>query len=712
MIRDEPTIRPNLYRLPRDPVAAHILVPAFKQASSVRGAFGWFSAGWISRLSPGLAAYLRRDDVSPIEFTIAPALFPAEYDAVREAALTPHQALTRVVDIMREAKSPGADALATHAVDCLAWMVANGRLILRVAIVRPGSNYHPKVWLFSDSIDTVAVRGSANATGRAIFDAVEHMDVDCTWDNPARVAVAEGMVEDWARGRDDAIQEVLDLPRAFRDAIVRLAPADMPTEQAFVAAVDHSRAKPPSRASLPGEIEGPFHIPADVHWRDGPYSHQGAAVTAWESGGRRGVVAMATGAGKTITALIAAYRAWQEHNGPFLLVVSAPSTPLVAQWNDECQRFGLRPIVPTEAGGVSQKNQVIGNALLRLRLGRPGQIEALVVTNNLLASTGFQNALRDAKVRVRNLKCMHIGDEAHSLGSPSFIQAPPDFFDLRLGLSATPERQYDDEGTTQLFRYFGNTVFEFGLAQAIGFCLVPYDYHVHIAHLDGDELNEFQSLTARIGQMIARAGGAVDFGDEALTALFVQRRAVVETASSKISVLRSILAAQRGQIRHTLVYTSSKNPDQLLSAKAVVADLGLVARQVTEAETGNRKELQAILDGFGAGDYEVLLAKRVLDEGVDIPQTRQAILLASSSVQREWVQRRGRVLRKFPGKTHAVIHDVIALPPPRSTSLYEDSVLQFISSELDRVRAFSRHARNKQSILHTIDEVHEHYFLK
>lgn len=714
MLRDEPTIRSNLYRLPRDPVAQQILVPAFRQARYVHGAFGWFSAGWISKLAPGLAVFLSREDVPPIQFTISPALFPPEYDALHEAVFDRDQLSDRIAQVLREAKAPGADALAAHAVDCLAWMVAHNRLVLRVAKVRPDSNYHPKVWIFGDDEDVVAVRGSANATGRAYGGGIEHVDVDCTWDNSSRVAIATQMVEDWWFGRDDAIEAVFDLPEALRDTIVRLAPADPPTLEDYDAAMNRSQPKTAGSSSptAPGPGPGLFHIPADVRWRDGPYSHQGAAVSAWEVAGRRGVVAMATGAGKTITALIAAYRAWQEHNGPFLLVVSAPSTPLIAQWQGECQRFGLNPLLPTEAGGVSQKNQSIGNALLRLRLGEAGQIEALVVTNNLISSPAFQNALSDAKERVRGLKCMHIGDEAHSLGSPSFIKAPPKFFDLRLGLSATPERQYDDDGTKQLFQYFGPTVFEFGLAQAIGFCLVPYDYHVHIAHLDGAELQEFKALTAKIGQTIARAGGNVDFGDESLTALFVQRRAVVETASAKIPTLRAILQPQVGRIRHTLVYTSSKNPEQLLSAKAVVADLGIVARQVTEAETGDRKQLQAILDGFGEGDYELLLAKRVLDEGVDIPQTRQAILLASSSVEREWVQRRGRVLRKFPGKTHAVIHDVMALPPPRETSLYDDSILQFISSELERVRAFGRHARNKQAVLEAIHGVHTQYFLE
>jgi superfamily II DNA or RNA helicase len=346
-----------------------------------------------------------------------------------------------------------------------------------------------------------------------------------------------------------------------------------------------------------------------------------------------------------------------------------------------------------------------------LRGGDAGHIEAMVVTNQLLSSSEFQNSLHDAKVRVPDLRVMHIGDEAHTLGSPSFVRHPPEFVDYRLGLSATPERQYDDEGTAQLFRYFGPTVCEVGLDRAIGFCLVPYDYHVRVAVLDEDELQEFRDLSAKIARMVAKAGGKFDFADDSLTALVVKRRAVVETASSKIAELRKALSERSGPVRHMLVYTSSKDPSQLLDAKRVIADLGLIVSQVTEEETRDRARLERILDAFGQGEFDVLVAKRVLDEGVDIPQTREAILLASSSVEREWIQRRGRLLRPAPGKAFAVLHDVIALPPARA-DMYDDSVLQFVSSELDRVRAFGRHARNQHEVLGVVAEIHRRYFME
>ncbi len=150
VLRDEPTIRPNLYRLPAEPLSADVLIPAFRQATSVRGAFGWFSAGWIHSLSAGLAVYLKRTDVQPMEFTIAPAVFSTERAAFERAVLSPEAAARRVEEEILLAAQPDAGALANHAVDCLTWMIARNHLFLSIAIPLPGANYHPKIWLFSD----------------------------------------------------------------------------------------------------------------------------------------------------------------------------------------------------------------------------------------------------------------------------------------------------------------------------------------------------------------------------------------------------------------------------------------------------------------------------------------------------------------------------------------------------------------------------------
>jgi superfamily II DNA or RNA helicase len=700
MLRDEPTIRPSLYRLPAEPLGTDVLIPAFRQATSVRGAFGWFTAGWVHTLAAGLAVYLARSDVRPMEFTIAPALFGSEREAMERAVLSPDEVAKRIEEEILRASRPDAGALANHAIHCLTWMVARNRLFLSIAIPILGANYHPKIWLFSDGHDSVAVRGSANATGRAQEAAIEHMDVDCTWVSPTRVRAAEAMVNDWAAGKDPVLDRTVPLPVALRESLLRLAPSAPPDQAAYERAAARSKS-----LRRPTTVRRIFAVPPGLEWRTGKYSQQGEAVDAWESAGRHGILAMATGAGKTIAALIAAYRAWQEHDGPFLLVVSAPTTALVLQWNGECKRFGLTPHNPSP--GTAKGRDILGNMMQRLRSSKSGVVESLVVTNDALTATQFLEALRHTREAVEDLAIMLIGDEVHTLGIPSFLNDVPEFIELRLGLSATPVRQYDEDGTGQLLAYFGDTVYEFGLDRAIGVCLVPYDYFFEVAHLDHNELEAFRQLCERIAQRVAADGG-FDPQDRTLRMLLIRRREILENAKAKVAFLRELL--RRTPLpRYLLVYTSSKNPEQMEAAARVLDDRGVAYSRVTQIESRNRKKLAQILSSFAQGNIEVLLAKKVLDEGVDIPQAREAILLASSTVEREWIQRRGRILRPAPGKTHATIRDVLALPPPPDIR-YEDAVLAAISRELDRVRAFGRSARNAREVLAEIEKVHRVYF--
>ena len=374
-----------------------------------------------------------------------------------------------------------------------------------------------------------------------------------------------------------------------------------------------------------------FAVPRELHWRSGRYSHQGQAVEAWETAGRRGILAMATGAGKTITALICAYRAWQEHDGPFLLLISAPTTALILQWNSECERFGLSPLNP--GPGTAMGRDVLGNILQRLRSPRPGVVECLVVTNDALTTHSFIETIRHARETIPNLAVLLVGDEVHTLGTPSFLNAVPEFIELRLGLSATPVRQYDEDGTGELLSYFGDTVYEFGLDRAIGLCLVPYDYFFDIVHLDHDELDGFQRLSERIAQRVGAARG-FDARDTILRTWLIQRREILENAHAKVSFLSELLR-RMPLPRHLLIYTTSKNPQQMEAAAEVLDDRGITYSRVTQVESRNRVGLAEIMVSFARGDIEVLLAKRVLDEGVDIPQAREAILLASSTVERE-----------------------------------------------------------------------------
>ena len=431
-------------------------------------------------------------------------------------------------------------------------------------------------------------------------------------------------------------------------------------------------------------------IPEELEWEDGSYGHQKEAVIAWESGTNpeSGTISMATGAGKTLTALICATRVQDRLAGePLLVVVSVPSIPLIKQWSAEVKRFGVNAITPSLESNTDTALTSLFRGLVA------GSTHVMIVTNNLLCSSTFQSTVaRKTGHANGSVRTLLIADEVHTLGAEGFISNKPNFFERRLALSATPERQYDSDGTAEIFAFFGPPVYEFGLDRAIGFCLSPYNYYVHAATLDGDELEEFDSLTGRIGAVMGR--GLDD--DDKLTSLVIARRRIIETAHAKLSLLRAVLELRGPRsLEQTLIYASAKNPEQFDNIAAMLSSLDIRWAPVTQDTTANQQLLAQTLATFEMGGYQVLLAKKVLDEGVDIPSIREAFIVASSTVQREWIQRRGRVLRLHPEKPWAIVHDFLALPPARTLRSKESTnIKKIVRNELDRAYSFAAHARN------------------
>lgn len=692
MLADVSTLRRSFYKLPEDPFAREILIPAFQESTAVRGVFGWFSSSWISRLAPGLAMYLQHPETRTIEMTVSPTLFEAERRVVEQAvSLSDDESAHRIEQVFTHGRGD-ADALAAHALDCLGWMLATGQLRLRIAVPEPSSNFHPKMWGFGDDRDSVIANGSGNATGRGIVAGVEQMTVTVSWDDHDQEVFtqASAALDDWLYGRSIGVSRVFDLPEAVEARIIETAPDIAPTSSDYFDAVEADgnpgwagdpheslrRRFSKQRAPDPPALQ----IPSWLSWREGAYAHQGEAVQAWEEAepAERGILEMATGAGKTLTALVCATRVQQRNpDRPLLVVVSAPSRTLVAQWRSEIAKFGLRAVAPALE---SSTDEALSRALRQLRLG--GTV-ALVVTNVMLCDPRFQATLQRESASANSLL---IADEAHGLGADGFVKNKPEFFEKRLALTATPIRQYDPDGTEEIFDFFGRPVYTFGLDRAIGFCLTPYQYYVHASALDTDELDEFVELTKRIGAAIGQDD------DERRDALLIRRRRIIETAEAKYSLLRAVLQ-HRGtrELSHALVYASAKNPEQYERIAALLDDLGIRWAGITQ-ETSSAA-IRRSFEAFAEGGFQVLLAKKLLDEGVDIPSTREAFIVASSSVEREWIQRRGRVLRQHPDKPFAIIHDFLALPPAPQLG-QTSSVRSIIDSELGRAYAFAQHASN------------------
>lgn len=431
-------------------------------------------------------------------------------------------------------------------------------------------------------------------------------------------------------------------------------------------------------------------IPSGLHWQSGPFAHQGRAVAAWEAAGGKGLLSMATGSGKTVTSLICAARL-QGTGPPMLVVVAAPYRPLVEQWADEVRNFGVKPANLARLNG-RERARVARDAVMRLERNVT-RVEAVVMTHDFLLSDAFDELLAAVPDGVATLL---IADEVHNLGRPRFLARPPERFEYRLGLSATPVLQYNEEGTQAIADFFGETVFEFSLADAIGVCLVPYSYYLHPVELAPGEEQQWHQLTEKLIRAGFRGSdeGASEgpMSPDVLT-LLVKRRSVLEGAAAKVSALvAQIKDAGLDDVRHTLVYCSDKRPEQLIAVNRALMGEGMFVRQITAEETVDRRRMAEILGDFARGDYQVITCKRVLDEGVDLPQVRTAYLLASSTVRRQWVQRRGRILRRCDavGKKHAELHDFLVVPSDPGSP----SGRAILRQELDRARAFAELSAN------------------
>lgn len=435
-----------------------------------------------------------------------------------------------------------------------------------------------------------------------------------------------------------------------------------------------------------------------------PREYQHDAVAAWLDANGRGIFNMATGTGKTITALLAVEALQSTTEQPFALVIAVPYQHLVDQWRDEVREFGAHPVLAYESRRQWQER--FEGELAEFGVGAR-EMPVVITTHKTFASSPFQRMI----ARVKRSPIMLIADEMHHLGAPHLSDGLPAHIDFRLGLSATPQRFYDDEGTEFLLEYFEDIVYEYGLQKAIANgALCEYYYIPHVVELTQDEGEEYAQLTNEIARLVGGVNGGLGDADlqnnERLKHKLFKRARLIGTAENKLERLTELLEHDQN-IRHTLVYCGDGSVANELSGRtkrqvdAAVDRLrtavGIRAERFTADESQSERE--RLLKEFEEGTIQALVAIRCLDEGVDVPATKTAYMLASSSNPRQFVQRRGRILRKHPGKQYAVIHDFIVMPPPNMGLFNADENAfaierRLVEKELDRVNLFAEAARN------------------
>ena len=558
------------------------------------------------------------------------------------------------------------------AVELLATMIGAGILDLKIAY-RPGKVgiFHSKIGIFSDGRAAVGFEGSVNESYSAFSQDGNHESfaVFTTWSNDIdneRVVGLRAYFDSLWAGREPRL-EVVDFPELPRSELRMYANPD-----GVEAAVEHVRTTQGARSDGSRPVR-----------RVSLMRHQEEALANWEDAGHCGVVQHATGSGKTITGL-EAIRRWVRRGRPALVLV--PSDLLVSQWIEEINRHlgDLEPemlVVGGTRGSRSWQSDLADFTRAAPYLGP----RIVVATMQSASTSRFVGSVAPGD------HLLMVADEVHRIGSPRHRSVLAIAARGRLALSATPARYGDPEGTSAIFEYFGDIVQPtFGIPDAIRVGrLVPYDYHVVQVELTDDEQQRWDDLTGEIGKAYARlpeVNGAKIPG-AVCRALLIRRARVLKQATRKADVARRIVGTHYRSGQRWLVYCDDGN--QLEAVLGALRDQGLPA---FEYWSGTDSSLPDTLE-FITRNGGILVAIRCLDEGVDLPTLDHALILASSSNPREFIQRRGRVLRRAPGKYRAIIYDALVTP----SRLQEGSTerMPILKTEMRRASEFSRYAQNR-----------------
>ena len=446
------------------------------------------------------------------------------------------------------------------------------------------------------------------------------------------------------------------------------------------------------------------------------HSHQLSAIDAWFNNSRHGIISMATGTGKTFTAIGAVDKLFKEveKNAVF---ISAPYSHLVTQWKISIERYDLKADSVIEChSGIPNWYERAVNALRKVKLGIFKSV-IFLSTHNTIVGEKMNNLIEEIALD-KVAKLTIIADEVHGIGSRMRRENLSNHFENRLGLSATPKRMYDEVGNSFLHEYFGEVVFEFSLCQAVNNVnpdtlrtyLTPYYYYPIPCYLTDEEMKKYSEVTEKI---IKKANYLQKFNygdledDPELQKLLFKRSKILKASVSKYEALHRILNLLKahGKIRKTIIFCDEHLIDQvmdILNAEKITA--------VKFIQELSKQEREYVLKLFEEEQIDILVGIKMLDEGVDVPGVDKAIILSSSTNPREYIQKLGRVLRIAPAKKFAYVYDVVVFPKP--TGFESDRVYKrILEVEFSRVEIMAQCAENAFEAIRSVSEIKRGFFI-
>lgn len=703
------------YRTSIDDIPKDFYIPLLCQAVSYDRAVGFFSSTILSKIYVGISALVNNG--GKIRIVASPKLSEEDVNAIQLGYKMRDDVMREAV--LRELTEPKS-MFEEKRLNQLANLIANNLLDVKIAFTEKNGSfgmYHEKMGIISDyEGNIVAFSGSMNESLTAVSLNYESIDVFCSWKSDEQ----RERVEDkraafgsiWNNNEPEIY--VMDFPELSEEIIRRYRREEITVYQNY-------DDEPETHLEIQKELRSGAIIPEGINL----HKYQIDAINEWEKNDFRGIFDMATGTGKTYTGLGALARLCDAVEGKLATIIVCPFQHLVEQWVEDIELFNVKPIIGYSASTQKDWLKRLENAIRDQKLNVKGKEYFCFVTTNATFATDKVQKMID-KIKGDLLL---IVDEAHNFGAERLSSLLTEKYTYRLALSATLERHNDLEGTERLKSFFGRKCIEYTLERAIEENkLTKYKYFPILTTLTDIELNYYSQLSYEIIKCII-----IDkYGKPKLTEkgkiLALQRARLVAGAVDKLEKLKECIKSYSDS-NHILVYCGATNllfenkdfsetdEDDMRQIDAVTNllgnQLGMKVAQFTSREDVKKREL--LKREFADGKtLQALVAIKCLDEGVNIPKIKTAFILASTTNPKEYIQRRGRVLRLSEGKEFAEIYDFITLPRELDevhalTEEQRKRELALVKNEVCRAEEFSKLAMNMAQAEKIISNVKEAY---
>ena len=665
-------------------------------------AVGFFSSSSLIKISKGIS-YLTRNLDAHIHLVVSPILYEDDVKAIIKGYKNRKSVIENA--LMRELKDV-PDEFDAERLNFLCHLIEDDILDIKVADTMNEHDqddygmFHEKIGLFYDNEgNSIAFTGSLNESDNAYSKNFESIQVFKSWEEQKRVSIIENDFEKLWLNKTNSL-DVYDFPEAVKKELFKYK------KNVFHKDIDDYIKREKQKKALKNTLPS-YNCTFDL------YQYQKDAINRWAKQNFKGLFNMGTGTGKTITALTASVKLLERLEYKMATIIVCPYTHLVEQWVQEENNFNIDFIV----GYSSPKYK---NYLTKLRQTIQDFNDGVtpyfyfITTNASYKLDKIQDVLKEIRGNT-----LFIADECHNFGSEGLRKNLNENFQYRIGLSATIDRHRDEEGTDAIYKYFGNTCINYGLKEAISNeVLTRYYYYPIVVSLNEEEQDKYIDLTNSISKCTYRVGDKVKLTKQG-EMYALERARIIAAANNKLTKLKEVIQEYVNDY-NMLIYcgtgkikeengTEEKQIDEVCSILG--NELGMKIARYTSRET--TEERRIIAERYKNGnDLQALVAIKCLDEGVNIPSIKTAFILASSTNPREYIQRRGRVLRKFKGKKYSYIYDFVTLPFEledvyRYDSAYIDKFKTLAKNEIERIKEFSSLSENEHDSDILINEMNE-----